>query len=479
MSNVFTQRALAGALLGFAAAAASAAPMGARPARVTLAWPAAAAASSHRPYAPAQHDSVLAALGSTVGWLEQKVSAEDGQGNDLFGFRALVAGDTAFISAPAPGPRPGSVYIYQRTPGGWVQTQKISATPPDGTPPNWSDFFGWSLAVSGDRLLVGATEVFDPMNGPVGGAFLFTRGDDGQWTQSATFLPSIPGTLDWYGEAVAFAGDTILIGEQIYGRNGPESRGAVHVFNDVGGSWTETQVVEASDGSQNDGRNFGNSISASADGSTIVVGSPGPDWTNAEYPDGAAYVFSNVGGTLTETQKLEAADTVPGNQFGFSVALDGTRLLVGAPGSVIDSNAGQGAAYVFDGSGGTFVQTQKLFDASGEAYNQFGQAVDVSGGLAVVGMWRHNDDLGGTQPPPQAGVVHVYGTAGASWTPVSTLAASDAPGDADNSFGWDVTVDGDTVLVGADADSSVATFQGSAYFYARDTLFADGFDGSP
>jgi hypothetical protein len=244
--------------------------------------------------------------------------------------------------------------------------------------------------------------------------------------------------------------------------------------------WTETQVVEASDGAQNDGRNFGGAIAATADGSTVAIGSPGPDWTNGEYPDGAAYVFSNVDGVLTETQKLEASDTVPGNQFGFSVALDGTRLLVGAPGSVIGSNAGQGAAYVFDGTGGTFVETQKLFDALGEAYDQFGQAVDLGlgGGFAAVGMWHHNDDPGGTPPPPKAGTVHVYDGIG-TWTLLSALTASDAAPDEDNSFGWDVTVDGNTVLVGADADSSVGMFQGSAYFYTRDTLFADGFDGAP
>jgi hypothetical protein len=484
MSNVRFLRVLAGALFCFSAAATSSAePVGALPGRLPFASPSAQAANSfigHRPLAVhPRGDSLLVALGSPLAWLEQKIAADDGQSSDLFGFRTLVVGDTAFVSVPAPGPRAGSVCIYTRGPDGWTLSQRISATPPAGTPPNWSDFFGWSLAVSGDRLLVGAPEVFDPMNGPAGGAFLFTRGGDGQWMQTATFLPSIPGTLDWYGEAVAMAGDTVLIGEQIYDRNGPESRGATHVFNEVDGVWTETQTVEASDGAQNDGRNFGGAIAASADGATVVIGSPGPDWSSSGYPDGAAYVFSNSDGVLTETGKLEASDTVAGNQFGFSVALDGTRLLVGAPASTIGSNVGQGAAYVFDATGGAFVQTQKLFDASGEMYDQFGQAVDLSGGLAVIGMWHHNDDLGGTQPPPKAGTVHVYDASGATWSPLSSLSASDAPADEDNSFGWDVTVDGNTILVGADSDSSVGMFQGSAYFYTRDTIFADSFDGAP
>jgi hypothetical protein len=92
-------------------------------------------------------------------------------------------------------------------------------------------------------------------------------------------------------------------------------------------------------------------------------------------------------------------------------------------------------------------------------------------------MWRHNDEPGGTQPSPGAGIVHVYDASGPTWGPWATLSGSDAPPDQDNSFGWHVAVDGDTLLVGADADSSVDMFRGSAYFYSRDSIFADGFEG--
>src|SRR3954464_4685174 len=95
-----------------------------------------------------------------LAWMEQKVTADDGQANDLMGFRVLISGDTAFVSAPAPIYRPGSLYVFKNVAGSWTQTQKLIATPDVTPPPNWSDFFGWSLARSGKTLIVGAPFTF-------------------------------------------------------------------------------------------------------------------------------------------------------------------------------------------------------------------------------------------------------------------------------------------------------------------------------
>src|SRR5882672_6713418 len=81
-------------------------------------------------------------------WLEQKVTSDDGQADDLFGFRVLVSGNTAFISSPAPVYRPGKVYVFTNSSGAWTQTQTLTATPASPPPPSWSDFFGWSLSLS-------------------------------------------------------------------------------------------------------------------------------------------------------------------------------------------------------------------------------------------------------------------------------------------------------------------------------------------
>jgi hypothetical protein len=409
-------------------------------------------------------------------WIEQKVVSADGAAGDLYGFRVLIAGDTAFVSAPAPLARSGAVHVYHLDGGNWVETQKISATQEPGTPPNWSDFFGWSLSLSssGDRLLVGAPEMFNPMYGPAGGAYLFTRGGDGTWTQVQSFASPAPLTLTWFGRAVALAGDVVLVGEPSYNMSSEGGRGAVHAFAESGGSWSLTQTLRASDGQNMDDHFYGGALAT--DGTTVIVGAPGADYSsNGVYPTGSAYVYANSGGTFTETQKLVAADGADGDQFGYAVALSGTNVLVGAPAATIATNVHQGAAYVFNGSGGSFVQAQKLVDEAGAPYDQFGQSVSLHGGFALVGMWSYNDEPGGTPPPPKAGRVGLFAGSGATWSLAQTLAGgSGSDGD---SYGWDVSTDGTSLLVGADADGSLAQYQGSAYFYANDTLFADGFDG--
>jgi hypothetical protein len=350
------------------------------------------------------------------------------------------------------------------------------ATPPVGTPPNWSDFFGWSLSLSGNKLLVGAPEVFSQMTGPTGGAYVFTQSPSGDWVQSQLLVSPLPVTLSWFGRAVAFSGDAIIVGESSYNMTTEGSRGAAHVFAQSDGVWAETQLIQASDSANMDDRNFGASIAA--DGEHVLIGAPGPDYSSTGiYPQGAVYAFSNANGSLSEIQKLSASDGAPGDQFGYSVALSGTTLLTGAAAANVGANTHQGAAYVFDRSSGPFTQIQKLVAADGVAYDQFGQSVSISVDSALLGMWSFNDEPGGQPPPSKAGRVGVYVASNGIWIPVQDLAAGDSTNG--NSFGWDVATDGQTLLVGADADGSISQYQGSAYFYSQDTLFNDGFDGPP
>ena len=427
-------------------------------------------------WASAPSSDPLAALD----WLEHKVLAPDGQAGDLFGFRVLIEGDTAFVSAPAPGPRPGAVHVYARSGENWTHVQKIVAEPPAGTPPGWSDFFGWSLSFSEGRLLVGAPQAFNPMFGPVGGAFLFTRDEvTGEWAQTAAFEPPQPAPVAWYGIAVGLAGGNALVGESNFDRNGPVFQGAAHLYNEIEGAWTFRRSVLASDGAPADGRGFGSAIAVSSDGSGVAIGAPGPDWSSSGiYPDGAAYAFSVEDGDLVELQRLAAADGTPGDQFGYSLALDGSRLLVGSPAANVGGNLQQGAAYAFDEVDGTYVQVEKLTGAAGEPYDQFGQSVALGGGLAAVGMWRQNSDPGLPQPPPTPGAVHVFAASESPWNLLGVLTSSDgADGD---SFGWDVAVGAGTVLVGAQGTVGGNAFQGAAYFYRQDDiLFRDGFDPEP
>ncbi len=397
---------------------------------------------------------------SPAGWLEQKLTADDGQANDLFGFRVLIHGETAFVSAPAPIFRPGSVYVFNNVNGTWTQTQKLVADPDVTPPPNWSDFFGWSLALSGDSLLVGSPFTFDAQ-GPTGAAFVFTQ-SNGVWTQSQQLKASDGIASDYFGQAVGLAGTEAVVGA--YNKNG--GQGAAYVFSNSGGGWSEIQKVTASDGFPGDGHQFGGALDF--DGRAIVVGAPGPDYTSTGiYPQGAAYVFRNTTGTWSDVQKLSAEDGAPGDQFGFAIDLAGNRLLIGSPAADIGGNLHQGAGYFFGRRNEAWTQTQKVTANDGVAYDQFGQSVALQGRTALIGEWSHDDDFNHAPPPPKHGVSYAFRLAGGSWMQAQELSASD--GETGDSFGWDVAFDRETFLIGAQGTVNGNTYQGAAYLFQRPT----------
>jgi hypothetical protein len=379
---------------------------------------------------------------------EQKVTASDGQANDLFGFRVLISGDTAFISAPAPIYRPGAVYVFKNNGAEWTQTQKLIADPDFVPPPNWSDFFGWSLALSGRTLLVGAPFTFD------------TQGPNGIWTQSQELKSSDAVAADYFGQAVGLVGTTAVVGA--YNLNGGE--GAAYVFKNTGGVWSQVQEITASDGVPGDSHQFGEALAF--DGTSIVIGAPGPDYVSTGvYPQGAAYVFRKVGGSWTQTQKVTASDGVAGDQFGFAIKLSGQTALIGSPAANIGANTHQGAAYVFARNAGMLIQTQKLTASDGMPYDQFGQSVALQGKFALVGEWSHDDNPNDPPPPPKQGTAYVFRNANGTWTQGQELSASD--GTAGDSFGWDVALDHGIFLIGAQGTVNGNMYQGAAYFLER------------
>ena len=301
-----------------------------------------AATSTMPPALRAAFDGALARDPDAT-WLEQKITASDGQADDLFGFRVLVSGDTAFISAPAPIYRAGKVYVFANVGGVWSTTQTITATPTSPPPPGWSDFFGWSLSLSGDTLLVGAPFMLDQTLGPIGATYVFTQ-TGGTWTQTQELTASDADVTDYFGWAVKHVGDTAVIGANSHNRGANGTEGAAYVFVNSGGTWAQTQELEPSDGTPGDGHQFGNSVAF--DGTTLLIGAPSYDYNSTGiYIPGEAYAFTNTGGTWTEAQILQPDDSADGDQFGFAVALEGTTALIGTPAANIGANAHQGAAY--------------------------------------------------------------------------------------------------------------------------------------
>jgi hypothetical protein len=334
------------------------------------------------------------------GWSDMtqtaKLTASDGASNDQFGHSVAISGDTVVVGARAHDGFKGSAYIFEKPGGGWsdmTQTAKLTAS--DGAP---SDVFGHSVAISGDTVVVGA-DGDNVTYVDQGSAYVFEKPVAGwsDMTQTAKLTASDGTAYDEFGVFVVVSGDTVVVGAD--GDNVTYmDQGSAYVFEKPVAGWsdmTQTAKLTASDGAQDD--YFGNSVAISED--TVVVGAYGVDKTINEvtyFDVGQSYVFDKpVGGwsDMTQTAKLTASDGAAIDDFGYSVAISGNNVVVGAWGYDDNGLSSSGSAYVFEKPGtgwSDMTQTAKLTASDGAAYDWFGYSVAISGDTLVVGA--HGDD---------------------------------------------------------------------------------------
>lgn len=381
-----------------------------------------------------------------------KLVASDGQEDDEFGYSVAVSGDVIVVGAygeDAAGSNAGAGYLFHRRLGGpdaWGQTAKLSAiNAMDG------DHFGWSVAISEDVVVIGAPDG-DAGVSDTGAAYVFQ--DDAEiWEETAKKTASDAASFNSFGKAVAVSGDVVVIGA-------PYSTGAAYVFQRILGSpnaWGEAKKLTASDNQAGDF--FGTSVAISGD--VIVIGAPGENGSGLDI--GAAYVYERTAGGIDnwgEIRKLTASDAQDEDAFGFSVAVSGDVIVVGAN-EEDESNSNAGAAYVFQrmqGGNDNWGQVKKLVISSGQENDEFGYAVAVSGDVIVVGTpWV--DSAG-----QSSGAAYIFQRMEGGkdhWGQVRTLAASDAQ--SMTSFGFSVAVSGEVIVVGAVGSSGT----GAAYIFQR------------
>ena len=398
------------------------------------------------------------------------LTASDGAAGDQFGRSVAVSGDTVVVGVPSDddnGFNAGSAYVFVEPGGGWAGslTPDAQLTASDGAA---SDSFGFSVAVSGDTVVVGRT-FRDGGATDSGSAYVFVEpsgGWTGSLTEDAKLTASDGAARDQFGFAVAVSGDTVVVGAQGDDDNGSNS-GSAYVFVAPGGGWagslTQDAKLTAGDGEASD--QFGLSVAVSGD--TVVIGVHGDDDNGSN--SGSAYVFVEPGGgwagSLTEDAKLTASDGAVDDRFGRSVAVSGDTVVVGA---AVDDDDGtdSGSAYVFvepgGGWAGSLTEDAKLTASDGAAGNQFGFSVAVSGDTVVVGA--HQDD---NNDGPLAGSAWFFVEPGGGWagslTEDAKLAASD--GAAGDRLGFSTAVSVDTVVVGAPGDGDNGSNSGSAYVF--------------
>ena len=191
------------------------------------------------------------------------------------------------------------------------------------------------------------------------------------------------------------------------------------------------------------------------DGTTVVVGARRADGDGeGEGDQGSVYVFVPSGIVWIQQQKLVASDATADDQFGYSVAISGETVVVGA--FFDDGAAGfdQGSAYVFVRSGIVWIQQPKLEAGDAAAGDLFGHSVAISGETIVVGAPADS------APVMNQGSAYVFARSGMVWSQQPKLLAGDAA--IEDQFGTSVAISGETIVVGAPETGSA---QGSAYVF--------------
>jgi hypothetical protein len=330
--------------------------------------------------------------------------------------------------------------------------------------------FGISVAISGDTVVVGSNGERTGENGQdaafAGAAYVFVRNGT-TWTQQAYLKAPKPKSLDSFGISVAISGNTVVVGA--FGEDSDDvlededNSGGAYVFVRTGSAWTQQGHLTATNPHILD--NFGVSVAISGD--TVVVGAYGQSSSA-----GAAYVFARSGISWNEQAFLQASNSDADDQFGFSVAISGDKIIVGAFGESSDANGvngnqsdngalGAGAAYVFVRNGTVWSQQAYLKASNSDTGDGFGESVALSGNTAVVGAGGESSNAKGVDgdqadnSAPSAGAAYVFTASGTTWSQQAYLKASNT--DAVDVFGRSVAISGDTAIVGASSESSSAT----------------------
>jgi hypothetical protein len=273
-------------------------------------------------------------------WTEQaKLTASDAAANDQFGVSVAVSGDTAVVGArrdDSPARDAGSAYVFVRSEVTWAEQAKLTAS--DAAE---NDELGTSVAVSGDTVVVGADGDETPAGAAAGSAYVFVRSGV-TWAEQAKLTASDAAAGDFFGTSVAVSGDTAVVGA--YFDDSPASdAGSAYVFVRSGLTWAQQAKLTAADAADGaDGDNFGTSVAVSGD--TAVVGAPIDD--SPATHAGSAYVFVRSGVTWAQQQKLTASDAADSDNFGSSVAVSGDTAVVGSPRDNSPASIA-GSAYVF------------------------------------------------------------------------------------------------------------------------------------
>jgi Ca2+-binding RTX toxin-like protein len=325
--------------------------------------------------------------------LEDRIEADGSATGDDFGSAVAISQSRVIIGAPEANSGKGAAYVFERVGATW---HNRSLPVPAGLSGNAD--FGAAVDIYKQNLVVGAPGINK--------VYIYNR-NTGVWVQADVLNGS-----GEYGRSVGLDETTLVVGAPATGGN----IGAASVYAYDGLNWISQAALAASDGIAGD--RFGTSVDVTCESTlcetpAAIVGAPGDDSGR-----GAAYTYAAAGSVWSQQQKLAIGGFSPDDSFGWSVAIDGKRLVVGAykasvsrtVGGVTSTTPNEGAAYAFglnEGSWQLQTVTKPLYGSDAFDKDYFGYSVALSGTIAVSGAPQLDGRTGTAIDTDGAGYIHV------------------------------------------------------------------------
>jgi choice-of-anchor B domain-containing protein len=391
---------------------------------------------------------IVAALAGSSGAAAQSFRVEGASPSTVIGFGSaiVIAGDEVIVGRPGtvigfplPAGQRGGVHVFRRGSNGWSESASVTA---EGV--GDMDGFGMSIAVDGNLMAVGAPRT----GGNLGAVYVFERSSGGQWSQRARITPPDTAADQRFGNALAIAGNTLLVGVP----GAEQSRGAVIAYRRGSNAATWSEAGRLTGTGLSDGDSFGSAIARSGD--AVLIGAPGPTaalFSQARGRAGQAFVFRRgADGSWSEEAKLAVTDEERLRGLGNVVAIAGTDAYLSNP----TAEQASGVVYHFRREAGGWTFAGRITAATPQRSSFFGASIAVDGNEMAVGAPFSNQ--GG-------GAVHILTRdASGSWTAAPPM-TTEAVG-LGTQLGTSVALSNGVAVAGA---PSADFFEGKAILYTR------------
>ncbi len=371
---------------------------------------------------------------------DQQVYPQTLSEDDRYGLALGITGDYAIIGAPGDdqyGSNSGAAYVFTYNSGTWSQVDKLISSDIQA-----GDYFGYTISANGDYLLIGT-----PITNSYAGAVYVFKNTNGTWLQVQKLTVSDGFSSQLFAHSIDLYGDYAIVGAPGDSTNG-ENSGAAYIFKNINGTWTQIEKLVPDNGHEND--LFGYSVAITDN--YAAVGAIGHG-DSIRY--GAVYIYQNNNDTWNLQRIVISNDPQEGENFGYSVDIDGNRIVVGAPYKNYNGFSWNGAAYLFDNSSGNWQQFLKLLPIDSGVMKYFGKVVNIKDSLIAIAA---PGEISFTPHVPGSAYIYNLNTQN-----MAKFVSSDNT--AEDRFGSSLCITDQYFFVGAETSDAYGTDAGNAYYF--------------